>query len=551
MSKKRLLSILFLSFFSFGFFIYRFGFSALNPFNHNWILPFTDTLQHLTGWLYFSQEPWRFPIGIIRNYSAPLGTCIGYTDSIPFLAVFLKMFRFILPEKFHYFGLVLLLNYILQTVFAYFLISKFTKSNLLKILSSIFFLFSSVFLMRHWHCSLMAHWLILASFILYFTELKTVGKTKYLSFCFILAFVSANLHPYLGIMILFLVTSSVIKESILSKTLSRMDMVEYIAILLFIVVYSWYILGYFYFTGLQYEGPGANQYTANLNTFFNPLGRSRWIPGLSNYFDTQYEGSAYLGIGVFVLVFVNFFYGVVNFAKGKKIDLKIKKILPLVMSILFLAVLAVSAKICFNEKLLLNIETSKLAHYLFGVFQSSGRFIWPLFYFIVLASLAGIIKNFRFSTAAIIISFALVLQIAEFKDLKTGYARYQNYKCKINHNKWAEIMKPFSKVITVPLYQYTMLNENDGMAFAYAASLNNKPITSGHLARSPKKDKEKYAEEIYKNMDKGLIEKDTLYIFSPYMFSRFKKTVEPAADCDVVDSYTVCYDKRAKENLNE
>ncbi|MGA1227593.1 MAG: DUF6311 domain-containing protein, partial [Tamlana sp.] len=75
-----------------------YGISIVIPANINWLMSvYHDWGQHYLGWVYFLDEPWHFPIGYIENFNYPAGTNIGYTDSIPLLAIFFKIFSFLLP----------------------------------------------------------------------------------------------------------------------------------------------------------------------------------------------------------------------------------------------------------------------------------------------------------------------------------------------------------------------------------------------------------------------------------------------------------------------
>ena len=81
-----------------------YGFQTLNPYNIDWLMSaLHDWGTHYLGWHFFKNEPWQFPLGNISNYFAPLGTNVGFTDSIPLLAIFFKLFSAILPENFQYF----------------------------------------------------------------------------------------------------------------------------------------------------------------------------------------------------------------------------------------------------------------------------------------------------------------------------------------------------------------------------------------------------------------------------------------------------------------
>ena len=72
--------------------------------NNNW-LSSIDMTQDLVSWYYFKNDVWRFPIGMNPNYGIDVGNSIVFTGAVPILALTFKMFKFILPQDFHFFNL--------------------------------------------------------------------------------------------------------------------------------------------------------------------------------------------------------------------------------------------------------------------------------------------------------------------------------------------------------------------------------------------------------------------------------------------------------------
>lgn len=74
--------------------------------NVNWINNIGgDILQHYYGWQFYRDGDWQMPLGLTDGMSYPSSISMLYTDSIPLLAIFFKLFRNILPETFQYLGL--------------------------------------------------------------------------------------------------------------------------------------------------------------------------------------------------------------------------------------------------------------------------------------------------------------------------------------------------------------------------------------------------------------------------------------------------------------
>ena len=78
-------------------------YSWLDVKNINWLMALHDGSIHYTGWLFYRIDEWTFPLGLSNN----LGGAISFTDSIPLIAILLKIFDTLLPDNFQYFGVFL------------------------------------------------------------------------------------------------------------------------------------------------------------------------------------------------------------------------------------------------------------------------------------------------------------------------------------------------------------------------------------------------------------------------------------------------------------
>src|SRR3989442_692605 len=75
----------------------------VNPFNVDPLL-IDDWSTHLLGWLFFRHEAFHLPFGRIDGLLYPVGTTIGYTDSIPWMAFLFRPLSAVLPSDFQYIG---------------------------------------------------------------------------------------------------------------------------------------------------------------------------------------------------------------------------------------------------------------------------------------------------------------------------------------------------------------------------------------------------------------------------------------------------------------
>src|SRR6266508_6013212 len=96
-----------------SWFYLLFGPSVLFPTHTRWLMQ-GDGAQHLLGWLFFRHDPWTFPLGSVPSFGYPVGTTVGFTDAIPWLAMVAKSLSPLLPVDFQYIGPCLGLCFFLQ-----------------------------------------------------------------------------------------------------------------------------------------------------------------------------------------------------------------------------------------------------------------------------------------------------------------------------------------------------------------------------------------------------------------------------------------------------
>lgn len=131
-------------------FLLFYGRYSLRFSNVDWIyLAGSDVFQHQIGWEWFRQEPWHFPIGRIDAYGYPFGTFVSYTDSIPLLAIPLKMLSPLLNHNFQFLGFWELISVIGQMFFGMKIIGEFTTSYPKRILGASVLVLSPILMYGH------------------------------------------------------------------------------------------------------------------------------------------------------------------------------------------------------------------------------------------------------------------------------------------------------------------------------------------------------------------------------------------------------------------
>ena len=183
-----------------------------------------------------------------------------------------------------------------------------------------------------------------------------------------------------------------------------------------------YIFGYFQISPDDGLGWGYGYYNLNLNSFFNPLSHTYTEINWSNFISVkpiqngESEGFSYLGISglIFLVLFLkHIFFG------NKNIIFEPRSVLLITVIIFFLSL---SNNITFGDTTIINYPLNKYLYGLTSLFRSSGRFIWPIYYFIFIV---GIISIYILFPKKSIFILSILLSIQLF-DISGGLKHYFN-----------------------------------------------------------------------------------------------------------------------------
>lgn len=357
-------------------FIAVYGFYVLNPVYDDWLLGRGDLTQHYLGWCFYRRGQWTFPIGLTDQLAYPNNTSVIFTDSIPLFAVFFKILSPILPDTFQYFGWWGLICFILQGIVASMILLELNVDRLQIVVGCFIFILSPIVIERMFrHTSLGAHWIILLSIYCFIRHKNTYRNIKKTSLCWgIIGGLIGAVHMYFLPMCAVFAGAYVI-ASLMKERHFRiryiLPMVSFTAGLFLVT----YILGGFSTDALP-EADGLGECGFNLNGFFNAKGYSRWLPSLETYRDGQYEGFAYLGIGIYILLIFAVIYMVIILIRAKKTCNRdtVIYVIMYTLIILGLVTFAVSPQVSFGNRLLFVLtDSSTLTHY-WSIFRSSVTF---------------------------------------------------------------------------------------------------------------------------------------------------------------------------------
>lgn len=383
-----------------------------------------DILQNYLGWNAFRNDIWRFPLCMTKNLAFPEGDIISYYDSIPIFAIFFKIINSFLPKTFQYFGILLIFNFMLMGICSYKIIFLLTKNKLYSLISTIFFIFSPIFLYKAMSPGITTHWLILISIYEYILFIKTKNDNIWMHCRFLLyECLAMGIHPYFIPQVVIFYFVIIVKSSDKIKNIINFVVVQFTTIIFGIV------LG----TISKYGRTGTDDFgffSMNLNSFINPLSEcegtgSLILKPLPIVHVGQYEGYNYLGLGIIIFILLIPIICLINKKVFLYIVSKIKEHFILIIIFFCCFLFAVSNVVTLNDKILFVIPLPDDIIFRCGIFRSSGRMFWGAYYSIFIFFIFIIYKIPKFwigndeskkKISLILLSIILFIQIFDMKN---------------------------------------------------------------------------------------------------------------------------------------
>jgi hypothetical protein len=381
------------------------GTAMLDPGNVRW-LTHSDLAQSYLGWAFYRRAPWGWPPGANPLYGAGLHSSIYYSDSIPLLAMLLKPLAAWLPQPFQYFGLWVLLCFVLQGWFAWRLLAVATQSRLVQCLGILFFLFAPPMLMRlGGHMALVGQWIVLAAVYLC---VRPERKRQALYWALLLA-VAMMVHAYL-----FAMAGAVWLADAAQRHLTcaqypfsarlRALAPELLGMAAVAACAAW-MAGLFAVSGAGAQADGFGYYKMNLLAPINGAGWSRLglnFPQAAG----EYEGFNYLGMGGLALVLAALAIVVISRApRAQRLPG------PLLWMAVLLAVAAITCNIGIGSLQwpvpLPGKWRASLSHL---PLQSTGRLFWVGYYVALLAALWVLLQTRSVARQITVLTVVLLLQ---------------------------------------------------------------------------------------------------------------------------------------------
>ena len=429
------------------------GFENLSFTNSDWLLNSGDKTNAHISWTFFRNDFWHFPIGKNPNYGLDIANSIIFTDSIPILAFFFKIFSFILPDNFQYFSFWVFLCFFLQLYFSYLLIYFFTKNIKFSLLCSFLFILLPFYLFRlDHHPSLGAHWLLLMAF--YINIRVSKERKKFYWFGIILT--SVLIHLYFTAMLMIIYSIFSIKEILVERKLKK-KIFEFLLLLgsIFLLMF---VVGYFESTPIDSISRGYGKYKADFLSIIDPAfdKSTSWSFFMYDLWPSHLEGFNYIGLGNIGIFLFTLFILIKENSK-KEIFQKVSNNLEYIFLLIIFSLWAFSTNFSIAGADIFNIPINN--KYLYGalsIFASSGRFLWPPIYLLMIFSLVHIFRYFKDNKKYYVILIIIIIQLIDiYPKMNSNFIEKNSLKLikpKFTDNIWRIVSKDYNKLRTTYLY---------------------------------------------------------------------------------------------------
>lgn len=526
-----------------AFFIQVFNLKVLIPTEIGWLMQ-GDWEWHFIGWHIFRSEPWHFPLGKLTNFWFPIGTTIGYTDSIPLLALLLKPWSVLLPTNFQYFGLWFYSCFILQGIFAALLLRLLTPHLILQTLGIIFFIIHPVLLHRFSHLALCAHWLVLAGLWLYFKPWPHATAYTPLKLWWLFTGLAATIHPYLTVMVSGLAVAFYANWWLIERRGTLVTAGLQLVFLGITILFLWWIIGYFMIENSQdLSGQSFGHYSMNLLAPLLPQQDwSRLFQELPVATTGQYEGFNYLGAGVLLLGAWSGY----ELSQRPPMRTTLNKLFCLGIVCLGFTLLAVSNKVTLGPWTILEFKADFLNT--LAIFRSSGRFFWPVNYALLFLILQLLIRRNRHLVKLTVFYLSLGLIIQEIDFYPKHLVYHHLLREPQTQFSWQNPLQSAWWHLALPHYQHLTFIPpiacgEEAAPFGPVSLLAGKyglTINTGRVARAEVDKTMQYCQQLFQEVRTGQVKADTIYLIHPNHLETFKQAAKVPLICHQIDGINTC-----------
>jgi hypothetical protein len=381
-----------------------------------------DIRNSLSGYWWFVQDDWRWPLLSLPRAEWPTGTNAELFDIVPGLAILGKVLRSAFGVAVNPYPAWVAFCFAMNGAALALLVRTLgQRSAVAAILAGAFGALAPVVQFRFGHTALLAHWLPLSCLALYFWS-----RPRGLDIWSVAGLVGICLLASLTHLYLYVMTAAVAAAAAMQAALDRSSAIPRAAgtLLLILLAGVLPLWAFGLLSGVGLAGiPGDfSRYSMNLLSPVWPQysGLFAWthlywltqesMEGTSG----QYEGFDYLGAGGLLLIALS--VPVWRHGVGRAL----RRHAALTLALALLTVWALSNRIWLGHALIVAYEPPRLlAQTVLSWFRSSGRMFWPVGWLLLAIGIAGATAQTRTRAGLLAATLALAMQwidVAPFRD---------------------------------------------------------------------------------------------------------------------------------------
>lgn len=448
-----------------------------------WNFPLGDHCPYVIGYRYFLHEPWHWRVFVSRTMDVPYTKSIAFTDSVPLWALVNKMVATVTPSwrAFSiraYLGLWYGLCYVLQACMGVAIVRALGQRSWRGvILGALFFLAIPAWTMRFVHASLSAQFLLLWALYMYLRIPGGAAAPRRLRVVSVVQLAAAALiNPYLTVMSLGIFVASVLRSRRLRSSAT------WIPIGIAAIALASWLAGYFAHEA-KISMFGFDSASANVLTWFIP--RQSGVFGGRGWIDPtgyQYEGSAYLGLGILVLLAL--------FApRARQVKGVIRRHAWLFALTAGAGLFALSSRIFFGPYQLAQFTMPHALGWVVNQFRCPGRFVWVPTYVLVAYLVAWGLRRYSTGWQALVMP---VLAAAQLVDVSGSWVVSREHtrgpdNTPVDRVAWQQLVHAHDAVVVYPSYDCVLDGRPEidivSLEIEYLASERALPINGVYSAR--------------------------------------------------------------------
>ena len=497
----------------------------LFPANTNWIGS-GDPVSAYLGWVFFRNDAWTLPLGLIPSYGVGLNASLVYTDSIPILAIFLKLFNGWLPDRTQFFGAWYLLVMLGQSILGWKFSQLITTDFVCKALITLLYSISPALLgmiSLGWS-SESAHFLILSALYLCLIP----NRPSHFYWWCALLIISVAVCFYIFLIVGVLWISTLIHELSNGLTSIRKLFLRVTTALILVIGIAW-LVGYFTMmvgvaqSGIQTIGEygyGKPTYSFDiLSPFYDP-GWSYLLKGLPTSVAPN-KGFNYLGLGM--ILGLGFFLLSAKATPYQFIRNRFAETPFLYLGLGALLILGVTNTIRIGPAVF-TIQIPDYFYSILSIIRASNRLVWPIYYLFFYFIFLQICNQYSQKNARKILTIIFVVQFLDTSAgwlpmrLSSGNKDAPPYSEALKDPLWSNssIFANYNTIFRIPLEGNKVSMATDlpesWEIFGYYAGYHKMGLNAVALARENKEQIKSLNDKLDQSIESGLYDPHSIYI---------------------------------------